>query len=111
MRLVTETRSQQLVPSSVMGMLIFVVVEAMLFAGLISAFTIIRSSALVWPPLDQPRLPLEETALMAKPRVEFYSDASGEVRWRFKAANGRVVATSGEPAENITGSDGDLEQE
>ena len=33
---------------------------------------------------------------MAQPRVEFYSDAAGEVRWRFKAANGRVVATSGE---------------
>lgn len=33
---------------------------------------------------------------MAQPRVEFYSDASGEVRWRFKAANGRIVATSGE---------------
>jgi heme/copper-type cytochrome/quinol oxidase subunit 3 len=35
----------------------------MLFAGLISAFTIIRSQAMVWPPPDQPRLPLEETAL------------------------------------------------
>ncbi len=33
---------------------------------------------------------------MAQPRVEFYSDAAGEVRWRFKAANGRIVATSGE---------------
>lgn len=33
---------------------------------------------------------------MAQPRVEFYSDSAGEVRWRFKAANGRVIATSGE---------------
>jgi cytochrome c oxidase subunit 3 len=44
-------------------MLIFVVAEAMLFAGLVSAFTIIRASAMVWPPRDQPRLPLEETAI------------------------------------------------
>lgn len=33
---------------------------------------------------------------MAQPRVEFYSDAAGEVRWRLKAGNGRVIATSGE---------------
>ena len=46
-----------------MGMLIFVVTECMLFAGLISAFTIVRSGAAVWPPPDQPRLPLEETAI------------------------------------------------
>jgi len=45
-----------------MGMLIFVISECMLFGGLISAFTIIRSSALVWPPPDQPRLPVAETA-------------------------------------------------
>jgi heme/copper-type cytochrome/quinol oxidase subunit 3 len=44
-------------------MLIFVFTEAMLFAGLISAFTILRAGALVWPPPDQPRLPLEATAL------------------------------------------------
>jgi heme/copper-type cytochrome/quinol oxidase subunit 3 len=46
-----------------MGMLIFVFTEAMLFAGFLSAFTIVRSSALVWPPPGQPRLPLSETAL------------------------------------------------
>jgi heme/copper-type cytochrome/quinol oxidase subunit 3 len=44
-----------------MGMLIFVAIEAMMFAGMISAFTIIKSSALVWPPPDQPRLPVGET--------------------------------------------------
>jgi len=56
-------RNEPVVPSNVLGMLIFVVAEAMLFAGLISAFTIIRASAMVWPPRDQPRLPLEETAI------------------------------------------------
>src|SRR5262245_62064409 len=43
-------------------MLIFVAAEVMFFAGLISAFTIIRSEAAVWPPPGQPRLPLERTA-------------------------------------------------
>lgn len=62
-RVVSESRREPLVPNGVMGMLIFVFTETMLFAGLISAFTIIRSGAAVWPPPDQPRLPLEETAL------------------------------------------------
>ena len=45
-----------------MGMLIFVFTELMLFAGFISAFTIIKSGAVAWPPPGQPRLPFEETA-------------------------------------------------
>jgi len=53
----------QLVPNSVLAVVIFVIAEAMLFAGLISAFTIVRAGALVWPPPGQPRLPLETTAL------------------------------------------------
>ena len=52
----------QLVPSGIMAMLIFVVTEVMLFAGFVSAFTIMRTSALVWPPPGQPRLPVTETA-------------------------------------------------
>jgi len=51
------------VPNAVLAMLIFVVSETMLFAGLVSAFTIFRASAPLWPPPDQPRLPVEETAL------------------------------------------------
>ena len=61
-RVVAEQRREPLVPSGVMGMLIFVFTELMLFAGVISAFTIIRSSAIVWPPPGQPRLPFEATA-------------------------------------------------
>jgi len=53
----------QLVPNSVFGIVIFVIAEAMLFAGLISAFTIVRAGAVVWPPPGQPRLPAETTAL------------------------------------------------
>ncbi len=55
---------EQIIPNAVLGMLIFVMCEAMMFAGLISAFTIVRTSALgAWPPPGQPRLPLEETAI------------------------------------------------
>ncbi len=61
LRLAAESQRTPIVPNGVLGMLIFVATEAMLFAGMISAFTIVRSSALVWPPPDQPRLPVEET--------------------------------------------------
>jgi cytochrome c oxidase subunit 3 len=46
-------------------MLLFVFTEAMLFAGLVSAHTIVKSRAAgqMWPPFGQPRLPLEETAV------------------------------------------------
>lgn len=63
LRLASESRSTQLVPSSVLGMLIFVAAEVMFFAGLISAFTIIRAEAPIWPPANQPRLPIERTAI------------------------------------------------
>ncbi len=61
---VPAQRSQQVVSNAVMGMLIFVIVEAMLFAGLISAFMIVKTSSLgAWPPPGQPRLPVEATAI------------------------------------------------
>jgi len=63
LRLASESRHTPLVASSVLGMLIFVAAEVMFFAGLISAFTIIRAETPVWPPPDQPRLPIERTAL------------------------------------------------
>lgn len=61
--IVAEQRREPLIASGVLGMMIFVIAEAMFFAGLISAFAIIRSGSPLWPPPDQPRLPLEETAL------------------------------------------------
>ena len=60
---VAESRREPVVANGVLGMLIFVFTEGMVFAGLISAFTIIRAQAIVWPPAGQPRLPIEETAL------------------------------------------------
>ena len=51
-----------MIPHGLLGMLIFVFAELMLFAGLISAFTIIKTGAPVWPPPGQPRLPVLATA-------------------------------------------------
>lgn len=62
MQAVSAARRPPIVANGALGMLIFVISEAMLFAGLVSAFTIVRASAPIWPPSDQPRLPLEETA-------------------------------------------------
>lgn len=58
-------RGAKLMPDGVMGMLLFVFTEAMLFAGMVSAHTIVKSRAAgqMWPPFGQPRLPLEETAV------------------------------------------------
>ena len=56
-------RRQPLVPSGVLGMVLFILSEIMLFAGLISAFIIVKASAPGgrWPPAGQPRLPADET--------------------------------------------------
>ncbi len=63
MRVVSESTREPVLPNGVLGMFIFLITEVMLFAGLISAFLIIRSQAMIWPPPGQPRLPIEETAL------------------------------------------------
>jgi len=46
-------------------MALFVFAEIMLFSGFISAYAIVAGSAMpgMWPPPDQPRLPIERTAL------------------------------------------------
>ena len=62
LRLAVESERTPLIPSAVLGKLIFVLTELMLFAGLISAFVIVRAGAMVWPPPGQPRLPIVATA-------------------------------------------------
>lgn len=58
------TRRGPIVPNGVLGMLLFIVAEVMFFAGLISAFMIVKSNAISgWPPPGQPRLPAAETAI------------------------------------------------
>lgn len=51
-------------PNSVLGMIIFVAAEIMFFAALMSAHTVARATVPggVWPPVGQPRLPVERTA-------------------------------------------------
>jgi heme/copper-type cytochrome/quinol oxidase subunit 3 len=51
-------------PNSVLAMIIFIVAEIMFFAALMSAHTIARATVMggVWPPVGQPRLPVERTA-------------------------------------------------
>jgi len=58
-----ETR--RVAPSQVLGTGIFIVTEVMFFAGLISAFALVKAGAPggIWPPPGQPRLPIESTAL------------------------------------------------
>lgn len=51
--------------SATLGMALFVFAEIMLFSGFVSAYAIVQGSAMpgMWPPPDQPRLPIERTAL------------------------------------------------
>ncbi len=56
-----QGRTRPLLSSGVLGMLLFVFTEAMLIAGMISAHAIAKAGAQQWPPLDQPRLPLQST--------------------------------------------------
>ena len=58
-----EHGEPRVISNGVLGMSLFVLTEIMFFAGMISVFNIVRASAAVWPPLGQPRLPIEETAV------------------------------------------------
>ena len=51
------------IASTRIAMMALVTSELMLFAGLIGMYIVIRLSHPVWPPADQPRLPLFVTAL------------------------------------------------
>ncbi len=57
------SRSKDAIPSSVLGILIFIAAEVMFFASFVSAYMIISSQAENWPSPDLPRLPVEATAL------------------------------------------------
>ncbi len=86
------TRNAPVAPNGVIAMVIFVIAEVMFFAGLISAFTIVRTTALAgWPPPGQPRLPAEETlvntcALIASAGVLYFAQR----RFRTEAARAKV---------------------
>jgi len=82
LRVISDPRPPPILPNAVLGMLIFVVAEAMLFAGLISAFTIVKAGSVgAWPPPGQPRLPAQETLFNT-----FALLASGAVLWHARRA-------------------------
>lgn len=63
-RLASEHRGEpRVISNGVLGMCLFILTEIMFFAGMVSAFSIVRASSAIWPPPDQPRLPFEETAI------------------------------------------------
>ncbi len=79
LRVIRDPRPIPVLPNAVMGTLIFVVAEVMMFAGLISAFVIVKAGALGWPPPGQPRLPVEATAfntamLLASAAVLYFAN-------------------------------------
>jgi cytochrome c oxidase subunit 3 len=45
------------------GVILFLVTEVMLFAGLLTAFLVLKGRAPAWPPPGQPRLPVAATAV------------------------------------------------
>ena len=58
-------KRRNLIPSSVLGMIIFLFCEVMFFAGMISAHMITKANAVggIWPPPGSPMLPIEETLI------------------------------------------------
>lgn len=46
-----------------LGVLIFIAFETMIFAGLTTAYWVLRSGSFAWPPPNLPRLPLAVTAV------------------------------------------------
>ncbi len=57
-----EMRKSKRMLSAELGMYIFIATEVMFFAALISAFLVFKARLGIWPPIDQPRLPLYSTA-------------------------------------------------
>lgn len=45
------------------GMILFIAAELMFFAGLLSAYWVLRSQLPSWPPVDQPRFPILVTGI------------------------------------------------
>lgn len=93
LRVISDPRPQPPIPSAVLGTSIFVFSEAMLFAGLMSAFSIARASSLLgWPPPGQPRLPAEATAINTLALL-----ASGAVLWLAGRAHRREQRSAAAP--------------
>jgi heme/copper-type cytochrome/quinol oxidase subunit 3 len=97
---VTVGRRREVVPSSVLGMLIFIGTEVMLFSGLISAFTITRAGVppLAWALPSGLMLPAAETAfnslaLLASGVLMFLAHRQFRAADTSKAARTLLAAT------------------
>lgn len=55
--------SEKLISNGMLGMIFFLAFEVMLFAALISAYIVNKANAIAWQPANQPRLPVEVTAV------------------------------------------------
>ncbi len=54
---------QNPISNGVLGMVLLLVTEIMFFMGLISAYIVNRAGVSDWPPIGQPRLPIEVTGV------------------------------------------------
>ncbi len=53
---------KEIIPSAYLGMIIYLFTEVMFFSALISAYVVGKAGAMIpWPPVNQPRLPIEVT--------------------------------------------------
>lgn len=59
----TQKARPKLVSNSIIGIVLFIITEIMFFSGMISAYLVNRAGATQWPPGNQPRLPIEITAI------------------------------------------------
>ncbi len=90
-------------PNAVLGTVLFIATEVMFFAGLISAFLVVKARYLSgWPPPGQPRLPVEVTfantlVLLASGFVLLHAGRLAEASASFPRALrlGRVAALLG----------------
>jgi heme/copper-type cytochrome/quinol oxidase subunit 3 len=81
-------RRAPLVDSAVLATAIFVAAETMLFAGLITAFLILKATSDLWPPPGQPRLPVVVTAVNTLILL-----SSGYTMWRASMASRKGLQT------------------
>lgn len=59
----TSQARPKLVSNSIIGVVLIIITEIMFFSALISAYLVNRAGATQWPPANQPRLPIEITAV------------------------------------------------
>lgn len=59
----SAVRKKQVLSSPVLAVVVFIFTELMIFSSFISSFVIVKSSFTNWPPMGQPRLPVELTAV------------------------------------------------